>query len=184
MENLIKALTELEKLKTIERGINVGNRKESSAEHSWSCMLIADILLDYIDEPLDRLKVFEYLLYHDVVEVYAGDAKFNNPEEMKLKAEKEEKAMEKILSFIPNPDRFSHIMHEYESRSTRESQFAKAVDCLDACIRNLNDENKSKEDGFTKELIHQKYFPHVSKFPFAQELFDQLMIKLVELKKL
>ena len=48
MQELIKCLAELEKLKTIERGLNVGNRKESTAEHSWSCMLIADILMDYI----------------------------------------------------------------------------------------------------------------------------------------
>ena len=34
MEKLIECLTELEKLKTVERGLNVGRRKESTAEHS------------------------------------------------------------------------------------------------------------------------------------------------------
>ncbi|NAS13896.1 HD domain-containing protein [Poritiphilus flavus] len=183
MEQLIKSLTELEKLKTVERGLNVGNRKESSAEHSWSCMLIADVVLDYMEEPLDRLKVFEYLLYHDVVEVYAGDAKFNNPEEMKLKQEKEEKAIQKITSFLPNAGRFEKILHEYENRETRESEFAKAVDCIDSCIRNLNDSNASKEDGFTEDLIRQKYHPHVSKFQFTLELFENLMRQLIALEK-
>lgn len=106
MDQVIKSLLALEKLKTVERGLNVGNRKESSAEHSWSCMLTADILLDLVNEPLDRLKVFEYLLYHDVVEVYAGDAKFNNPEELRMKQEKEARALEKIASFHPNAGRF------------------------------------------------------------------------------
>lgn len=183
IEQLIKSLTELEKLKTVERGLNVGNRKESSAEHSWSCLLIADLVIEYIKEPLDKLKVFEYLLYHDVVEVYAGDAKFNNPEEMKLKQEKEEKALEKISSFIPNPDRFQRIMTEYEHRRTRESEFAKAIDCIDSCIRNLNDENASKKDGFTESLTRAKYEPHVSKFSITQELFETIMKKLVELGK-
>ena len=183
MEELIKSLTELEKLKTVERGLNVGNRKESSAEHSWSCLLIADLVIDYINEPLDRLKVFEYLLYHDVVEIYAGDAKFNNPGEMKLKLEREHKALQKISSFLPNASRFQRILSEYEHRETRESEFAKAIDCIDSCIRNLNDENSSNNDGFTEDLIRQKYHPHVAKFPFTLELFENLMGKLVQLDK-
>ena len=184
MEDLINSLSELEKLKTVERGLHVGSRKESSAEHSWSCMLIADILLDHIDEPLNRLHVLEYLLYHDVVEVYAGDAKFNNPEEMKRKHEKEEKSFQKILSFIPNPNRFQKIVTEYEQRTTREAAFAKAIDCIDSCIRNLNDENATGEDGFTETLIRNKYYPHVSKFPLTLELFEKLMEKLVALNKI
>ena len=62
MEKLIIALTELEKLKYVERGTNVKGRKESTAEHSWSCLLIADILIDYVEDPLNRLKVNEYLI--------------------------------------------------------------------------------------------------------------------------
>ena len=183
MEHLLNVLLELEKLKTVERGLHVGNRKESTAEHCWSCMMIADLLLDYADEPLDRLKVFEYLLYHDVVEIYAGDAKFNNPEEMEMKHEKEQRALEKIASYHPNLQRFGKIMAEYENRLTREAEFAKAIDCLDACVRNANDDLASKKDGFTEALIRQKYMPHVSKFPITDELFELLMSKLVATKK-
>lgn len=178
MEQLINSLSELEKLKLVERGLHVGSRKESTAEHSWSCMLIADVLLDYIEEPLDRLKVLEYLLYHDVVEVYAGDAKFNNPEEMKLKKEKEEQAFQKIISLLPDSSRYEKIITEYEYRETREAAFAKAIDCIDSCIRNLNDEHAGKQDGFTEALIREKYTPHVSEFPFINELFNMLMKKL------
>lgn len=67
LENIIFVLKELEKLKYVERGSNVRGRKESTAEHSWSCIMNADTLIDYVDEPLDRLKVIEYLIYHDVV---------------------------------------------------------------------------------------------------------------------
>lgn len=183
MDHLVSVLLELEKLKTIERGLHVGNRKESTAEHSWSCMMIADVVLDFVDEPLDRLKVFEYLLYHDVVEIYAGDAKFNNPQEMALKHEKEQKAFEKIASYHPNNRRFEKIMGEYENRLTREAEFAKAIDCLDACVRNANDEHASNRDGFTETLIRKKYGPHVSKFPITGELFELLMRRLVETQK-
>lgn len=184
MDQLIKSLCELEKLKTIERGLTVGNRKESSAEHSWSCLLIADILLDQVDEELDRLKVFEYLIYHDVPEVYAGDAKFNNPEEMKLKEQKEAEAIQKILSFIPNPQRFNKFLSEYEHRQTREAEFAKAIDCIDSCIRNLNDNNNAPEIGFTADLIRNKYRPHVSKFSLTNQLFEEIMKQLITANKL
>lgn len=184
MKELVTALTELEKLKTVQRGTQVNGRKESTAEHSWSCILIADILIDYVDEPLDRLKVIEYLIYHDIVEVYAGDAKFNNPEEMKLKQAREDLALEQIKSFIPNSNRFNKIISEYEKRIIRESEFAKAVDCLDACIRNLNDDSKTSNDGFTETLIRNKYFPHVSKFKVTGELFEIFMSKLIDQKKL
>ena len=85
MEQLVYCLCELELLKTIERGQRVGQRKESTAEHSWSCMLLADILIDFVPEPLSRPNVLECLLYHDLVEIYAGDAKFNNPDDMMQK---------------------------------------------------------------------------------------------------
>ena len=183
MEDVINCLTELEKLKTVERGLHVGDRKESSAEHSWSCMLIADILLEYTEEPLNRLKVLEYLLYHDLVEVYAGDAKFNNPEEMRLKQAKEEEALLRISNNLPDSERFLRIMQEYENRVTREAEFAKAIDCIDSCVRNLNDDRASNEDGFTEILIREKYQPHVSKFPFILELFEVLMSKLVAQNK-
>ncbi|MCH4888074.1 HD domain-containing protein [Acidaminobacter sp. JC074] len=184
MDKLIRCLQELEQLKLVDRGLNVGSRKESTAEHSWSCMLIADILIDYIDEPLDRLKVLEYLLYHDLVEVFAGDAKFNNPEELKGKDEKEALALDKIKSLIPKSERFSRIIHEYESKESREAKFAKAVDCLDTCVRNLNDDNKDKSDGFDEALIRAKYAPHVKEFSFINDLYEMMMHKLVEQNKI
>lgn len=175
MDGLLKALTEFEKLKTVERGLNVGGRKESTAEHSWSCMLIADILIDCVAEPLDRAKVLELLLYHDLVEVYAGDAKFNNPEEMRLKHQKEQASMARITALLPNAERYQTLMLEYENKASREAEFAKAVDCIDACIRNINDEAKNKEDGFDEALIRNKYTPHVSKFDVTVALFEKLM---------
>lgn len=43
-------------------------------------------------------------------EFYAGDAKFNNPEEMRLKKEKEMALMKKIISIIPKPKRYEKII--------------------------------------------------------------------------
>ena len=141
-------------------------------------MLLGDILIDLVDEPLDRLKVMEFLLYHDLVEVYAGDAKFNNIEELKVKKEKEDMAMQQILSFIPNAQRYSDIISDYESKKSREAKFAKAIDCLDSCIRNLNDNSPRMDNGFSEELIRNKYTKHVSEFDLLLDLFEKVMYKL------
>ncbi len=128
--------------------------------------------------------MLEYLLYHDLVEVYAGDAKFNNPAEMATKNDKEAASLKQILTILPNPKRYKRLIDEYESRQSREAQLAKAIDCLDACVRNLNDDKKTNKDGFTEDLIRDKYLPHVSKFQFTLELFEILMTKLKQQKKL
>lgn len=183
LNDLVFCLSELEKLKTIERGLNVGQRKESSAEHSWSCMLLADILIDQVNEPLNRLKVLEFLLYHDLVEVYAGDAKFNDADALAKKSSKELAAFEKIQSFIPNKKRFSTIIHDYEARNCREAKFAKAIDCLDSCIRNLNDSSPRQKIGFTEALIRAKYKIPIAEFPLLEKLFENIMAQLKTAKK-
>jgi len=70
----INAFRILNGLKSAYRLNKVGERRESAAEHSWSCLLLADPFLSSCEEPLDRLKVYELLLYHDVVEIIVGDS--------------------------------------------------------------------------------------------------------------
>ena len=112
--------------------------------------------------------------------MFAADAKFNNAEELIDKHLKEPLDLEIKDAFIPNRARFNKIITEYESR---ESEFAKAVDCLDACIRNINNDLKSSEVGFTQSLISEKYFLHVSKFKITEELFETFMSKLIQQQK-
>jgi len=70
----------LNKLKTVYRFNTAGDRHESSAEHSWGALMLADFYLtkmqsdgiktDKTDKVvIDRLKVYELLMYHDVVEI-------------------------------------------------------------------------------------------------------------------
>lgn len=61
------------KLKSVNRHNSQGSRKESSAEHAWSCLILADYFMEKVKQKLDRVKVYEMLLYHDVVEIKTGD---------------------------------------------------------------------------------------------------------------
>lgn len=64
------------KLKSVYRFSSVDNRKESTAEHTWSAMILADFFLTKTEIKLDRLKIYELLMYHDVAEIYARDTPF------------------------------------------------------------------------------------------------------------
>lgn len=68
MEDYKKVLV-LYQLKAVYRACDVDDRKESSAEHSWGCMILADYFLSKMKLKLDRTKVMDILLYHDLVEV-------------------------------------------------------------------------------------------------------------------
>ncbi len=107
MNNLFN-IRKFYQLKHVERNAPVGKRKESPAEHSWSCLILADYFLNKMKkkdgEALDRLKVYELLMYHDVVEIEAGDI----------------------------------CISKEEKRKTKEAKFAKAIDALDAEIHELD----------------------------------------------
>ncbi|MBU4502714.1 MAG: HD domain-containing protein, partial [Nanoarchaeota archaeon] len=83
-------------LKKIYRACSVEGRKESSAEHSWSCLMLADYFLTLMDTELDRVKVYELLMYHDLIEIYSGDTALDPSINRKGKQEREFKAMDKL----------------------------------------------------------------------------------------
>ena len=78
MERLKKQMEfilELDKLKKIQRQtyLRDESRQENDAEHSWHLALMAILLSEYANEPVDTLKVIEMVLIHDAVEIDAGD---------------------------------------------------------------------------------------------------------------
>src|SRR6267378_3485595 len=74
MNEDLKRFRTILKLKSVYRWCTVDNRKESSAEHSWGCLMLADLFLSAMSEKIDRLKVYELLMYHDLVEIEVGDS--------------------------------------------------------------------------------------------------------------
>ena len=79
MERLEKQLAlviELDKLKSILRRTRVKSaegRLENSGEHSWHVALMAILMEEHANAPVDICRVMKMLLIHDVVEIDAGD---------------------------------------------------------------------------------------------------------------
>ncbi|MBI4154275.1 HD domain-containing protein [Candidatus Woesearchaeota archaeon] len=170
----------LNRLKSIHRLNSVGDRKESSAEHSWSCLLLADFFLSKNDYGLDRLKVYELLMYHDVVEIEAGDTPLHPELKHTGKKEKEQKAAELLGESLPDSIRkkFSRLFHEFEEQKTKEARFAKAIDALDAEIHEID--YKKDWKGWSKEFLVEKKGHLFAEFPELNKAFYVIMEYLME----
>ena len=75
LEQQIQFLVEIDKVKNIFRQTYLadGNRKENDAEHSWHIALMAFLLKEHVEEPVDVMKVIIMVLIHDLVKIDAGD---------------------------------------------------------------------------------------------------------------
>ena len=78
MERLKQQLTfllEMDKLKSVFRQTYLadGSRKENDAEHSWHLGMMAFLLAEYANGPVDVLKTMKMVMLHDVIEIDAGD---------------------------------------------------------------------------------------------------------------
>ncbi len=174
MEN-INRLRKFYQLKNVYRANSVSGRKESSAEHSWSCLILADYFLSKMKEELDRIKVYELLMYHDVVEIEAGDVCLLDENSRKSKKEKELQALHILKEHIPKilKEKFVALFQEFEGEKTREAKFAKAIDALDAQIHEMD----YKEDwkGWTEEFLRKKRRYLFEEFPELKEAFEKQM---------
>src|SRR5258705_12627275 len=74
----IRFILEIDKLKTIIRRTYLLNadRAENTAEHSWHLAIMAILLAEYANAPVDVARVIKMVLVHDIVEIDAGDTYF------------------------------------------------------------------------------------------------------------
>lgn len=163
------------KLKSVYRAASVDNRKESSAEHSWGCLILADFFLSKIDQKIDRLRVYELLMYHDVVEIESGDMPINLNLSDAHKKDLEHNGAKKLAEKMPNvlAEKFRAMFSEFENQKTVESRFARAIDVLDAEIHELDYKQDFK--GWTEEFIREKKAALFEEFPALKEVFNEVL---------
>ena len=121
-------LLEVDKLKFITRQtyLSNGERKENDAEHSWHLALMAVLLREYSNEPVDVAKVMTMVLIHDLVEIDAGDTYAYDAAGNQTKREREVKAAQRIFGLLPadQEEEFRALWEEFEAYETPEAKFA------------------------------------------------------------
>jgi putative hydrolase of HD superfamily len=183
MENL-KKIRKLYDLKIVYRDNPVQERYESTAEHSRSAMLLADYFMDKMNLPLDRLKVFELLLYHDLAEVEVGDVSLSDVAGRIGKKEREQQAVKHIASTLPPTmgTKYQALYEELEAKETLESRFANAIDKLDAdfqCFNTADDDLETMREAFRpypEHLLRERKQKYFIEFPEVNEAFEKILI--------
>lgn len=142
LEDQIRFLVEIDKAKNVLRRsvLTDGSRRENDAEHSWHLAVMALILREYANEPIDLLRVVKMLLIHDLVEIDAGDTFAYDDAAHEDKEEREKAAADRIFGLLP-PDQeleFRQLWEEFERRETPEARFAAALDRLHPLLQNFH----------------------------------------------
>ncbi|WP_438863654.1 HD domain-containing protein [Neptunicella sp.] len=146
MQSLTQQLSfirELDKLKAIRRKALVqcdNNRFENSAEHSWHIALMAQVLKDYAEQPVDINRVVSMLLIHDIVEIDAGDTfAFASQQELDAQQAIERQAAERIFGLLPE-EQYQQMLQlwlEFEQATSADARFAKAMDRVLPLLQNV-----------------------------------------------
>jgi putative hydrolases of HD superfamily len=160
----IQFIIESEKLKAVLRRnspVNAG-RCENTAEHSWSLALMAIVLADHARQQLDLLRVLKMLLIHDIVEIDAGDTYAYDAAANATKADRENRAAERIFGLLPavQAAEFRGLWQEFETRVSPEAVFANALDRLLPLMQNFHNGGTSwREHGVTSQQALSRFRP-------------------------
>ncbi|MCS0433173.1 HD domain-containing protein [Vibrio diabolicus] len=186
MERLEKQLAlviELDKLKSILRRTRVKSaegRLENSAEHSWHVTLMAILMEEHANAPVDICRVMKMLLIHDVVEIDAGDTFVYDTAASQEQVEKEIRAAERLFGMLPSDQEqeLLALWHEFEAAQTDDAKYAKALDRLIPMLLNYHNNGQSwKEHGVSREqalTINKRIeFGSVTLWDKAKELIEE-----------
>ncbi len=132
-------IIEVDKVKNILRKSKLFDcsRFENDAEHSWTICIMAVLLKEYSNFPIDIERVLKMLLIHDIVEIDAGDT-FLYSKDRHNAAEKELKAADRIFGLLPaeQSEELISIWKEFEVRESNEAKFAAVFDRLEPLLQN------------------------------------------------
>ena len=140
-------ILEIDREKQIERQTHICgySRREGDAEHAWHMALMAWLLQEYSNQPVDIAKTMVMILIHDLVEIDAGDTYAYDEEANRTKEEREKKAAERIFGLLPEEqgNYLVELWKEFEARETPEAKFARTMDNLQPMMLNAATDGKA-----------------------------------------
>ena len=173
---------EIDKEKNIFRQTHLSGhgRNENDAEHAWHMAIMAYLLREYSNEPVDITRVMLMCLIHDVVEIDAGDTYAYDEEGKKTQTAREEAAKERIYSLLPEDQKeeLAAIFDEFEESKTSESKFAHAMDNLQPLmLNNSNDGGDWREHGVSAKQVYGRQSRTKEGSEKLYEVTDQIIKK-------
>lgn len=182
----IAFIKEIDKLKYIQRKTKLFNsdRHENDAEHSWHLAMMAIVLAEHANEPVDILKVVKMVLIHDIVEIDAGDTFIYDTQKNHSNTDEERLAANRIFGLLPTDQaqELIAVWEEFEAGITSEAKFARAMDRLEPLLQNTSNQGGTwNEFGVNYEQVYAK--KSIMKegsnaiWDFAEELINDSVVK-------
>ncbi|MBB5213764.1 HD domain-containing protein [Parapusillimonas granuli] len=141
LEKQLAFLREIDRLKTVVRQSSLldKSRKENSAEHSWHLAMYALILSEYACGPINKNRVIQMLLLHDIVEIDVGDFPIHSESSNESQTEQESRAAERLFGLLPQQqgNELLGLWQEFERAETDDAKFAKALDRFQPLLVNV-----------------------------------------------
>lgn len=156
-----------------------GRRKENDAEHAWHMAIMAYLLKEYANEPVDIAKVMLMCLIHDIVEIDAGDTYAYDEEALKTQKAREDAAKKRIFSILPEEQKeeLTALFDEFEEFATPESKFAHAMDNLQPLM--LNNSNDGG-DWRRHEVCAEQVYGRQNKTRLGSEKLYEITKQIIE----
>lgn len=172
---------EIDKEKNIFRQTHLSGhgRNENDAEHAWHMAIMAYLLKEYANEPVDIAKVMLMCLIHDIVEIDAGDTYAYDEEALKTQKVREDAAKERIFSILPEEQKeeLMALFDEFEEFATPESKFAHAMDNLQPLM--LNNSNNGG-DWRRHEVCAEQVYGRQNKTRLGSEKLYEITKQIIE----
>ncbi|MDO5301254.1 MAG: HD domain-containing protein [Tissierellia bacterium] len=153
-------------------------RFENDAEHSFHIAAMAVLLKEYAHPGTDMERVLSMLLFHDVVEIEAGDTFAYDDVGNASKEEREQAAADKLFGLLPEDQRayVRGLWDEFEAQETAESRFALAMDRLEPVYLNAKSGGGTWKDAHVSREAVDRRIAVLKEFPklyeFTVELVD------------
>jgi putative hydrolase of HD superfamily len=169
-----------DRLKTVERRGCVGERRETTAEHSWHMALMALLLHREVALEADLGRTLAMVLVHDLVEIEAGDTFAYDIAGAAAQKEREEAAANRIFA-LPPPDlgaELRALWEEFEAGQSAEARLAQACDRVQGMLQNLLSDGRAwREGGVVRAQIERRMAPAEASDPvfatLVARLFDE-----------
>ena len=181
LKQQLEFVLEIDKEKNIFRQTHLSGhgRNENDAEHAWHMAIMAYLLKEYANEPVDIAKVMLMCLIHDIVEIDAGDTYAYDEEALKTQKAREDAAKERIFSILPEEQKeeFMALFDEFEEFATPESKFAHAMDNLQPLM--LNNSNDGG-DWRRHEVCAEQVYGRQNKTRLGSEKLYEITKQIIE----
>ena len=155
-------------------------RKENDAEHGWHLALMTMVLSEYSNEPIDVSRTMSMVVIHDIVEIDAGDTYAYDSVGNATKADREQKAADRIFNILPadQAEYFMGLWREFEEAKTPEAKFANTIDSVQPLM--LNDASNGlawREHQVAASKVRERAERKIR--PGSEKLY-QMVLKIID----